>query len=166
MFLFSTSEKWSPERQSNLPEVIQQMAEVGFRLSISFFSHTCYCLVAKLHLTLLRPHGLPGSSDPGISHARILELVVISFSRGSSQPRDRACVSSVFRTADAFFTCWATMTPKVRVNSHYYRNWEDFPKNKGHGLYNHVMLLLSHYCFCSLVLFKINEIAGTFFPNS
>ena len=97
VFLFSRSEKWSPERQSNLPEVIQQMAEVGFRLSISFFSHTCYCLVAKLHLTLLRPHGLPDSSDPGISQARILEWVVISFSRGSSQPRDQTFISCIGR---------------------------------------------------------------------
>ena len=39
----------------------------------------------------LRPHGLPpGSSVHGISQARILEWVTISFSRGSSRPRDQA----------------------------------------------------------------------------
>ena len=32
---------------------------------------------------------LPGSSAHGIFQARILEWVAISFSRGSSQPRDR-----------------------------------------------------------------------------
>ena len=37
----------------------------------------------------------PGSSDHGISHARILEGVAISSSRGSSRPRDRTPVSSV-----------------------------------------------------------------------
>ena len=36
---------------------------------------------------------LPGSSVHGIFQARILEWVVISFSRGSSQPRDRTQVS-------------------------------------------------------------------------
>ena len=34
-----------------------------------------------------------GSSAHGISQARILEWVAISFSRGSSQPGDRTCIS-------------------------------------------------------------------------
>ena len=34
----------------------------------------------------------PGSSVHGILQARTLECVTISFSRGSSQPRDRTCV--------------------------------------------------------------------------
>ena len=38
---------------------------------------------------------LPGSSVRGISQARILEWVPISFSRGSSQPRDWTCISCV-----------------------------------------------------------------------
>jgi len=33
-----------------------------------------------------------GSSVHGISQARILEWVAISFSKGSSQPRDQTCV--------------------------------------------------------------------------
>ena len=37
----------------------------------------------------------PGSSVHGILHARILEWVAISFSRGSSQPRDRTCISYI-----------------------------------------------------------------------
>ena len=41
----------------------------------------------------------------GILQARILEWVAFPFSRGSSQPRDRAQVS---RIADGLFTCWAT----------------------------------------------------------
>ena len=49
------------------------------------------CMLAQLCLTLLRPHGLqpPGFFVHGIFQARILEWVAISFSRGSSQPRDR-----------------------------------------------------------------------------
>ena len=47
----------------------------------------------------------PGSSVHGILQARTLEYVAISFSRGSSQPRDPTWVS---RTAGRFFTVWAT----------------------------------------------------------
>ena len=43
----------------------------------------------------------PGSSVHGIFQARVLEWVAISFSRGSSQPRDRTPVS---RIAGRFFT--------------------------------------------------------------
>ena len=38
---------------------------------------------------------LPGSSVYGIFQARVLEWVAISFSRGSSLPRDRTWVSHV-----------------------------------------------------------------------
>ena len=38
---------------------------------------------------------LPSSSVHGILHARILEWVAISFSRGSSQPRDQTLVSHI-----------------------------------------------------------------------
>ena len=47
----------------------------------------------------------PGSSVHGISQARILEWVAISFSRGSSWPRDQ---THVFCIAGGFFTIWAT----------------------------------------------------------
>ena len=48
---------------------------------------------------------LPGSSVHGISQARILEWVAISFSRGFSQPRDQTWVSEI---AGRCFTVWAT----------------------------------------------------------
>ena len=38
---------------------------------------------------------LPGSSIHGIFQAQILEWVAISFSRGSSRPRDRTQVSHI-----------------------------------------------------------------------
>ena len=38
---------------------------------------------------------LPGSSVHGILQARILEWVAISFSRGSSGPRDRTLISCI-----------------------------------------------------------------------
>ena len=47
---------------------------------------------------------LPGFSDHGIFQARVLEWVAISFSRESSQPRDRTRVS---RIVGRRFTIWA-----------------------------------------------------------
>ena len=47
----------------------------------------------------------PGSSIRGIFQARVLEWVAISFSRGSSWPRDWTQVS---HTAGRHFTIWAT----------------------------------------------------------
>ena len=40
--------------------------------------------------------GLPGSSVHGILQARILEGVAISFSRGSSQPRDQIHIPYIY----------------------------------------------------------------------
>ena len=55
---------------------------------------------------------LSGFSVHGIFQARVLEWVAISFSRGSSRPRDRTQVSCI---AGRHFTLWATRdTP----NSH------------------------------------------------
>ena len=54
---------------------------------------------------------LPVSSVYGIFQARILEWVAISFSRGSSQPRDRTLVSC---NAGRRFTIWATREAQVR----------------------------------------------------
>ena len=48
---------------------------------------------------------LPGSSVHGIFQVRILEWVAISFSRGSSWPRDQTQVS---HTVGRLFTIWAT----------------------------------------------------------
>ena len=59
----------------------------------------------------LHPHGLyslPGSSVHRVFQGRILKWVVISFSRGSSWPRDWTQVSC---TAHRLFTIWATRKP-------------------------------------------------------
>ena len=47
----------------------------------------------------------PGSSVHGIFQAIVLEWIAISFSRGSSRPRDRTRVSCI---VDRCFTVWAT----------------------------------------------------------
>ena len=53
---------------------------------------------AQLCPTLCNPMdcSLLGSSVHGISQARILECVAISYPRASSQPRDRTCIFCVF----------------------------------------------------------------------
>ena len=48
---------------------------------------------------------LPGSSVRGVFQARVLEWVAISFSIGSSQPRDRTWISHIVGRR---FTIWAT----------------------------------------------------------
>ena len=55
---------------------------------------------------------LPGSSVHGISQARILEWVAISYSRGSSWHSDRTQVCCI---ASKLFTIWATMEACVCV---------------------------------------------------
>ena len=55
---------------------------------------------------------LPGSSVHGLFQARVLEWVAISFSRGSSQPRDRTQIS---RIAGSCFTIWITTEAKPTV---------------------------------------------------
>ena len=63
----------------------------------------CSCSVAQLCPTLGDPRDCspPASSLHGIFQARTLEWVAISFSRGSSPPRDWTCVSCL---AGRFFT--------------------------------------------------------------
>ena len=58
-----------------------------------------YCLVTKLYLILFEPMDCspPGSSVHGIFQTGILEWVAISFSKGSSWPRDRTHVSCIGR---------------------------------------------------------------------
>ena len=66
------------------------------------------CSVTQSCLTLYDPMDCspPSSSVRGIIfQAKILEWVAISFSRGSSLPRDQTQVSCI---ADRFFTVWAT----------------------------------------------------------
>ena len=64
-------------------------------------------LVAQSRPTLCNPVDCspPSSSVHGILQARVLEWVAISFSRGSSRPRDRTQVS---RIAGRCFNLWAT----------------------------------------------------------
>ena len=83
------------------------VAQGRTRLSDSAAAAECWVLAMRLCPTLCHPRDCspPGSSVHGILQARILEWVVIPFSRGSSQPRNRTQVSC---TAGRFSTTWAT----------------------------------------------------------
>ena len=73
--------------------------------------------VAQLCLTLCDPMdcSLPGSSVHRIFQARVLEWAAISFSRGSSQPRDWTQVSCI---ASRHFTVWGTREAVFRYLPH------------------------------------------------
>ena len=70
-----------------------QTKNVGIRMTIP---RSCAVLS---HSVVCDPLGCssPGSSVYGISQARRLEWVAVSFSRGSSPPRDQTCVSCIGR---------------------------------------------------------------------
>ena len=65
---------------------------MGYVLLLLLYSHLIH--VRLCDLMDCKP---PGSSVHGISHARKLEWVAISFSRGSSQPRDQMHISCIGR---------------------------------------------------------------------
>ena len=71
--------------------------------SLSNYIKIYTCVHAQLCPTLCDPMNcsLPGSSVHGILQATILEWVVISSSKGSSQPRDWICISCI---TGRFFT--------------------------------------------------------------
>ena len=91
----------------------RSMANVFYTLEVSFHHPAWVWLLqsvwwvrAKSCLTLCNPldRSPSSSSVHRISQARILEWVVISSSRGSSQPRDRSCISYISALAGGFFT--------------------------------------------------------------
>ena len=66
--------------------------------SLSFCSvcvHACMLSCSVMFDSLQLHWSPPGSSVYGISQARILEWVAISYSKGSFWPRDRICISRV-----------------------------------------------------------------------
>ena len=71
----------------------------------------CSCVHAQSCLSLCKLSSPPGSSVPGVFQARILEWVAISYSRGSSRPRDWTCVLCIGRHI-FFYRCvtWEACT--------------------------------------------------------
>ena len=89
-------------------------------ISISPLEIHCCCLVPKSSVQLFcGPMGFspPGSSVHGISQARILEWIAISFPRGSSQPGDGTRISSSPTLAGGFFTTEPPAKP-LEIHTH------------------------------------------------
>ena len=77
--------------------------------------------IAQLYPTLCDPvdSSLPGSFVHGILQARILEWVAISFSRGSSPPRDQTQVSCI---GGRRFNLWATRECSIKQKQMFFWN--------------------------------------------
>ena len=73
-----------------------------------FKHYCCCCLVTKSCLPFCNPMdcSLPGSSVHGIFQKSILEWIAISFSKGSSQPRDLTRVSCIGRQILYHWSAW------------------------------------------------------------
>ena len=85
--------------------------------------------------------GLPGFSVSGVLQARILEWVVIPFSRGSSWPGDWTQVSCI---AGGFFTNWATREA-LRKHKHSYK--EAYTLGTAKILGNHLIQIIKENLF-------------------
>ena len=108
---------------------------------VSHSPHFSFAFVrAQSRLTLCDPRHctVPGSSVHGIFQARILEWVAISFSRGSSQARDGACLSCISYIGRRILYHWATWEGKISLRGSLNQphlkmennvkdvNWEEF----------------------------------------
>ena len=100
----------------NISHCDYELGCYSFSISVSFYVvRLCYWSeVAQSCTTLCDPMDCsrPGSSVHVIFQAWILEWVAISFSRGSSWPRDRTQVS---HTVVRCFTIWATREAPVML---------------------------------------------------
>ena len=136
----------------------------------------CVCLVAQSCPTLRDPMdcSLPGSSVHRVSQATILEWVAISFSGGSSRPRDQTRVSCIGRQilyhcdtrtsiilvtgvcGMSFFIQFDILLVVIRV-MRFLVMMSDFYLTPGHfGYY-----VLRHW-----ILFKHSDLAGFFWHCS
>ena len=145
----------------------------------------CCCLVPKLCWTLFDPvdWSLPGSSVHGISQARLLEWVAISFSRGSSWPRAQTQVSCIggshqgcplcaYLPSSSYFIwgvfLWVELHHVLHFTNCYLpsaveENYGMFLKNTANGVYSgHISH--PHIALCYLGEVKIC-LPGTVFPE-
>ena len=99
---------------------VERGSGMNWEIKIHIYVHLCIkqtrSEVAQSCPTLCNPRdcNLPGSSVHGIFQARVLEWVVIFFSRGSSWPRGWTQVSYI---AGRRFTVWAIIPQFKSINS-------------------------------------------------
>ena len=126
-------------------------------------------LVVQSCLTLCDPVdcSLPGFSIHGILQARILEWVTISFSRGSSPPRDRTWVSYI---GGRRFNLWATreahplLLPTSKPNKQYNFHGNLFFPFLVDSLHKYATPELYHLVLLVVgILYKLNGLVLGFF---
>ena len=100
------------QKESDATELLSTHVLCTYSTStwVPYNKDVCVCMLCSVCLTLCDPmdYSPSSSSVHGISQARILELVAISFSRESSQPGDRTCISCI---AGVFFTAEPSEKP-------------------------------------------------------
>ena len=93
-------------------------------------------------------YGPPRPSVHGILQARILEWAVISFSRGSSWPRDRTCIYYIGRQS---LYCWATREAYTHTHTHTHKYIYSMRRQM-------VMVLSCLHCHLTKTLERYNKI--------
>ena len=131
-----------PSWSGSLTTWISSVGSVSLEARTGGLDHTPSCfsvlvLVTQSCLTLCSPMDY----SYGIFQARILEWALISFSRGSSWPRDWTQVSCI---VGRFFTIWATREAPVLVG-------RDKPKEANvHRLFLEKLLLTTCWWLSSV----------------
>ena len=100
-------EKVRPHHRGSLE--VQRLTCVGC------FHYTSSLTCSQSCLTLCNPLGCSQSVCPWNSPARILEWVAISYSRGSSWPRDGTCVSCIGRPILYHWARWEALHWTVKI---------------------------------------------------
>ena len=119
----ATTLQSSPAHEQTTALTAQSLSVLG--LACIRADHWNHCWVTKLRPTLCGPMACspPGSSVHGISQARTLEWVAISFFRQSSQPRIKPVSSG---SAGRFFYHWATREAPNFSHALILQNWSKF----------------------------------------
>ena len=106
---------------------------------------------------------LPGFSVHGISQARILKWVAISFPREFSWPGDQTWISRVSYIGGRALYHWATEEVQLSYNS----NWLHWCKSKVIHMntildHKHILVYLESWCMMEL-MFQMNRSISLFF---
>ena len=125
--------------------------------------------VAQLCPTLCDPMNcsLPGFSVHGIFQTRILEWVAISFSRGSSQPRDQIQISCI---AGRLLTGWAMREVQKSESESCSVMYSLRPHGLVHeilqaGILEWVAFIFSRGCSWNRDWSQVARVAGRFFTS-
>ena len=110
-----------PLNTSSFPQPLAPtiILSVSMNLTTLGTSHRCICAKSLQSCPILcnpKDYSPPGSSVHGTLQAIILEWVAISFSKGSSRPRDQTYVSCGSCIAGRFFTYELLRKPSHRWN--------------------------------------------------